>query len=268
MILLAYNRTGIFDPSSPVLLAAHKLIDASKSDRLKLSPEKLIWISTIEHMIVKENFLDTQFNLARRHAEFFGVKSFRPQNIHAMFSVDGRSLRCSCEKNHARFAMSHPLKTGKWYYECQLLTDSSVVYLGWCTKLYRFSLEPKLLGECDGSWCYNLLKHTLLHNNSAPNAQPEKYATHVTWAAGGIVQIYLDCDAKQMAFGYDGKFLGLAFKEFEMDEHGLYPACLIDSENELRFNFSPDDFKFGPDESWKTDCKPYSAVVTGHKKKT
>jgi hypothetical protein len=35
-----------------------------------------------------------------------------------------------------------------------------------------------------------------------------KYASQVKPAKGGIVQIYVDCDEKKIAYGYNGEYLG------------------------------------------------------------
>jgi hypothetical protein len=36
-----------------------------------------------------------------------------------------------------------------------------------------------------------------------------RFVPRVEWEADGIIQVYLDCDKKVMAFGYNGKYLGM-----------------------------------------------------------
>jgi hypothetical protein len=56
-------------------------------------------------------------------------------------------------------------------------------------------------------------------------------------------------------------FLGDAFKDVAIDDAGLYPACSLNPDNEVRFNFRAENFKFAPEKSWSS-CKPYALAVS------
>jgi len=56
-------------------------------------------------------------------------------------------------------------------------------------------------------------------------------------------------DSRKMSFGYDGKDLGEAFSDFDVGRGGLSPALSSHLENECKFNFGNENFRYPPDPS-------------------
>jgi len=62
------------------------------------------------------------------------------------------------------------------------------------------------------------------------------YAKEVDADSSGIIQCYIDLDNRKISFGFNGKFLGVAFENFDIS-NGIYAAVSTNLENECRLNF-------------------------------
>jgi hypothetical protein len=136
--------------------------------------------------------------------------------------------------------LSHPLKIGKWYFECKIANDAITAILGFGTnELLSDVLSLQLaIGRCEYSWGFQLITGAAWYeilfnlivilffisyfiyfyfvvgfgcffNLSRHGHEKLKYASQIKPAKGGIVQIYLDCDEKKIAYGYNGEYLGM-----------------------------------------------------------
>jgi len=88
-----------------------------------------------------------------------------------------------------------------------------------------------------------LCRHVKWHKTEDTPHHP--YAPEVTWGPGGVVQCWLDLDNRTMSFGYNGTCLGTAFEGFDIGS-GLLPAVSSHLENECKFNFGNEPFKYPP----------------------
>jgi len=141
-----------------------------------------------------------------------------------------------------------PVFRGKWYYEVELY-DGGFFQIGWV----RADFKPRPdKGEGVGddllSWAIDLCRHVKWHKTEDTPHFP--YAPEITWQPGGIVQCFLDLDTRVMSFGYDGQMLGEAFTDFDISTGGLLPALSSHLENECKFNFGNENFRYPPEKDY------------------
>jgi len=100
------------------------------------------------------------------------------------------------------------------------------------------------VGDDNMSWAVDLCRHVKWHKTEDTPHHP--YAPAVTWGPGGVVQCWLDLENSVMEFGYSGESLGSAFEGFIVGSGGLFPAVSSHLENECKFNFGNEPFKYPP----------------------
>jgi len=202
-----------------------------------------VWVDTVSFMVLEENFNKPYFNLNSRE-KFIGMDQSKSPGM--MISLDGRSVKSLFYAQFSSAIANYPVKTGKWYYEVELFTNT-LFQIGWCTKNFKSDsiLSSFGVGDDVNSWAVDLYRNYIWHIHS------ECYGNDA-WNIGGILQVYLDCDERIMSFGYNGNDLGPAFTDFPIEDVGLYPAFSADADNELRFNWGETSFTYP-----QTEYKPY-----------
>uniref|UniRef100_A0A6B2LAY1 B30.2/SPRY domain-containing protein n=1 Tax=Arcella intermedia TaxID=1963864 RepID=A0A6B2LAY1_9EUKA len=134
-------------------------------------------------------------------------------------------------------------KTGKWYFEVEMLS-CGLFQIGFVT--HQFKANPEDgggVGDDEHSWAVDLYRNKKWHKEQDEEDPSKSYAIETKWKKGGILQCYLDVDNREMAFGYNGKQLGVAYSNFEIEE-GLFPAFSSNINEECKFNFGSQAFRF------------------------
>jgi len=86
------------------------------------------------------------------------------------------------------------------------------------------------------SWGVDLKKKTKWHLNDDGSVRLPYAKEEQDTDSSGIIQCYIDLDKRTMSFGFNGKFLGVAFENFDV-ANGIYAAISTNLENECRLNF-------------------------------
>jgi len=98
------------------------------------------------------------------------------------------------------------------------------------------------VGDDKNSWGVDLKKHTKWHLNDDGSVRLP-YAKDVDAdSSSGIIQCFLDLDNRTMSFGFNGKFLGVAFENFDIG-NGIYAAISTNLENECCLNFGLNGYR-------------------------
>jgi len=174
----------------------------------------------------------------------FGMDPIRSAMIH--ISLDGTICRHEFSGAFGTAISSHFVTKGKWYYEIEPLTNG-LFQVGWVNDKFKPEPEEGIgVGDDKNSWGVDLKKHTKWHLNDDGSVRLP-YAKEVDAESSGIIQCYLDLDNRTMSFGFNGKFLGVAFENFDIS-NGIYAAISTNLENECRMNFgTTSPFSFDPE---------------------
>ena len=140
--------------------------------------------------------------------------------------------------------------TGRWFYECTLLSDG-LMQIGWATNLFR--CDPVCgqgVGDHLYSWAFDGLR------TKKWNVSCETYGRR--WRAGDVVGALIDMDLLEMRFFLNGEDLGQAFSNFApSNSMEIFPALSLNVRQSLRVNFGQHKFLHPPDE---IDGKPFRSV--------
>eukprot|EP01125_Pyxidicula_operculata_P013159 TRINITY_DN4355_c0_g1_i4.p1 TRINITY_DN4355_c0_g1~~TRINITY_DN4355_c0_g1_i4.p1 ORF type:complete len:886 (+),score=54.55 TRINITY_DN4355_c0_g1_i4:477-3134(+) len=170
----------------------------------------------------------------------FGMDPVRSAMVH--ISSDGTVCRHEFSGAFGTAIASRPVTSGKWYYELEPLTQG-LFQTGWVNDKFKPQPEEGIgVGDDKNGWGIDLKKHTKWHLNDDGTVRVP-YAKGVVIEVGGVIQCYLDLDAKVMSFGYNGKHQGEAFTDFDIGQ-GLYAAVSTNLENECKLNFGETPFKY------------------------
>jgi alpha-tubulin suppressor-like RCC1 family protein len=137
--------------------------------------------------------------------------------------------------------------TGRWFYECVLLSDG-LMQIGYANNLFR--CDPVCgqgVGDHYHSWAFDGLR------SKKWNVTCESYGKR--WKVGDVVGVLMDMDLLEMRFFLNGEDLGPAFTTFS--GHDIFPAISLNVRQTIRVNYGQDKFLYPPDE---VDGKPYRAV--------
>ena len=128
--------------------------------------------------------------------------------------------------------------SGKWYYECHLLTPGCM-QIGWVTPNYTGDAsQGNGVGDDTFSWAYDGYRQLRWHNGAS-----ESWSNK--WKTGDTVCLALDCKRGELRFALNGQwpshsdsiaFTGLNVKQMG----GLIPAASFSNGQKLRFNFGAD----------------------------
>eukprot|EP01012_Entosiphon_sulcatum_P008571 TRINITY_DN14699_c0_g1_i1.p1 TRINITY_DN14699_c0_g1~~TRINITY_DN14699_c0_g1_i1.p1 ORF type:complete len:4388 (+),score=508.78 TRINITY_DN14699_c0_g1_i1:36-13199(+) len=133
------------------------------------------------------------------------------------------------------------VRKGKWYYEARV-HGTGVVHIGWCTRRFRHS-ERTGVGDCPHSWAYDGSRLGKWHRG-----QRAEYGGPSKWKPKDVIGCMIDCDNHTMAFMHNGRYLGVAFTEFDPTQW-YYPAASFGSVKEgggCEFNFGACQFLYDP----------------------
>ena len=147
--------------------------------------------------------------------------------------------------------------SGKWYYECEIMTDGEVK-IGW--SLTTCSPDHELGGD-DSSWAYDGFNEEKAHAASC-----DTYGKH--WNVGDIVGVFLDMTDKTISFSLNGELLvdpaagDAAFNEVNGD--AFVPACTlgIDQRVKLNFGHDVDTLKFFTTAGLQEGYEPFCVNMT------
>ena len=137
--------------------------------------------------------------------------------------------------------------TGRWYYECTLLSDG-LMQIGWASSLFR--CDPVCgqgVGDHLYSWAFDGLRMKKW------NVSCEPYGKR--WQLGDTIGTLVDMDLLDIRFYLNGEDLGSAFSNFVATD--LFPALSLNVRQSVRVNFGQSKFMYPPDE---IDGKPFRPV--------
>lgn len=138
--------------------------------------------------------------------------------------------------------------TGRWFYECILLTDG-LMQIGWADKSFRCDpICGQGVGDHLHSWALDGLRMKKW------NVSCDSYG--VRWKTEDVLGVLVDMDLLEMRFYINGQDMGSAFVGFT--SNGLYPALSLNVRQCLRVNFGQAKFMYPPDE---VDGLPYRPVL-------
>merc|ERR1711871_637894 len=154
------------------------------------------------------------------------------------------------------------LVSGKWYYECTLLTDGCM-QIGWATPSFVGHAESgEGVGDCVFSWAYDGYRRRRWHAGSDEHFGPK-------WVAGQTVCCALDVDQGVMRFALNGRWDNSddeAFRNLSavVREQGVFPAVSFSKFEKCRFNFGAHGtpLKYGPpDDTFKSVWESYGTCA-------
>lgn len=133
------------------------------------------------------------------------------------------------------------VKTGKWYYEMQLLT-AGVMQVGWANKYCSFSNdEGRGVGDDMNGFAFDGYRKKVWMGGECAEYGSER------WKEGDVVGAFLDLDEKTAWFTINGVEVGGAIDLVpEILEFGLYPAISLMAFQNVRFNFGKEAYKHSP----------------------
>lgn len=196
---------------------------------------------------------------------------------HGLLCGDAQLLpggRVSCMLRNATAMQTFPtvgaqgvaLVSGKWYYECTLLTDGCM-QIGWATPSFVGHAERgEGVGDCVFSWAYDGYRRKRWHAGSDEHFGPK-------WAAGQTVCCALDVDQGVMRFALNGRWdtpesnsKDEAFRNLSavLSERGVFPAVSFSKFEKCRLNFGAPGtpLKYGPpDDTFKTVWESYGTTA-------
>jgi hypothetical protein len=143
-----------------------------------------------------------------------------------------RSVRSRYNVKDGIARMNVPVKTGKWYFECEVgRTRYPRLTLGWCSQDFRFDVSGENKKESQQFsvvifgmlllFAYMCLHHFFVllaspyfiqsQRRSERSAMHDEFGKKVRDSHEGVVQVYLDLDDPliKIAFGFNGEYLGM-----------------------------------------------------------
>ena len=111
------------------------------------------------------------------------------------------------------------IKSGKWYYECHLIT-ADCMQIGWANQGFvPKEHEGAGLGDDAHSWAYDGLRQKKWNG-----ANSVTYGEGAKWKAGDVVGCCIDIDTGSIRFLLNGKDLGAAYSGLKFRDNNIYPA--------------------------------------------
>lgn len=129
--------------------------------------------------------------------------------------------------------------SGRWYYECTLLSDG-LMQIGWANSQFRCDpICGQGVGDHIQSWAFDGLRMKKW------NVSCEPYGRR--WKLGDVVGALMDMDLLEMKFFINGEDLGPAFSNFSQ-AYEIFPALSLNVRQSIRVNFGQYKFIYPPDE--------------------
>ncbi|RYG70468.1 hypothetical protein EON64_00055 [archaeon] len=155
-------------------------------------------------------------------------------------------LTCSTQSGFPSVGCrSHPISSGKWYYELTVHT-AGCVQVGWAATGYQGAADNgQGVGDDLFSWAFDGWRTYLWHETCV------EWGTR--WAPGDVVGCAVDLDNRTMSFFLNGfgeeVGMGLAFTQFDAsyDLHlELFPCASFNRNEKVKFNFGSTPFRYEP----------------------
>lgn len=152
-------------------------------------------------------------------------------------------LTCSTQSGFPSVGVrSHPVSSGKWYYELTVHT-AGCVQVGWAATGYQGAADNgQGVGDDIFSWAFDGWRTYLWHETCV------EWGTR--WAAGDVVGCAVDLDNRTMSFFLNGfgeeVGMGVAFTQFDAsyDLHlELFPCASFNRNEKVTFNFGSTPFR-------------------------
>ena len=137
------------------------------------------------------------------------------------------------------------LRTGKWYYEIEILGECSVPMFGWARRGFEVRLgwmhDGWTCGEDCFSYAYNGVNGFYVHENE----EYELDDGDACWSVGDVVGCLLDLDGREIRFSVNGAYDGFAFDSISVDSS--YIPVLSMAAGVVDVNYGERDLKFLPE---------------------
>jgi len=140
---------------------------------------------------------------------------------------------------------------GKYYFEVECVSSSTLCLIGWATKNHKFQIaERRGIGDDKESWSFELRRGIKWHDNYPVSfGEIPSKGSNLGPATVGCV---LDLDHGEMSFIVNGKSFGVAFTS--IDPMNQYcPAISLTSGQQCHLNFGARPFKY----SLPNGCIPF-----------
>jgi hypothetical protein len=148
-------------------------------------------------------------------------------------------------------------RSGRWYYECTLLSDG-LMQIGWANSQFRCDpICGQGVGDHIQSWAFDGLRMKKW------NVSCEPYGRR--WKLGDVVGALMDMDLLEMKFFINGEDLGSAFSNFSQ-AYEIFPALSLNVRQSIRVNFGQYKFIYPPDEIDGKKFRPVCEACIVNKK--
>eukprot|EP01127_Copromyxa_protea_P017095 TRINITY_DN5178_c0_g1_i1.p1 TRINITY_DN5178_c0_g1~~TRINITY_DN5178_c0_g1_i1.p1 ORF type:complete len:806 (+),score=116.23 TRINITY_DN5178_c0_g1_i1:370-2787(+) len=161
-------------------------------------------------------------------------------------TVDGLTLRHGTKFSFSSAVCTHSVKTGKWYYEVTI-HSSHLFQIGWANSIFEASPQAgRGVGDDKNSWSIDFWRMSAWHEQENGNVEKAITTQGVPqWKEGDVVRLFVDCEAKTLAFALNDKHIGVYFQDIKVLD-GLYPAISSTLDHECTFNFGETQFRYPP----------------------
>lgn len=135
-----------------------------------------------------------------------------------------------------RAEKTYAISSGKWYYECELLSGGSSVKLGWSSLASKPNTD---IAHCPHSYSFECQAARKWHQGSDAFGKQCK--------PGDVIGVMIDLQDKTVCFSLNGEFLmdalgsECAFEKVAVgDGHAYVPSFTLGQGQKIRLNFGQD----------------------------
>jgi hypothetical protein len=171
---------------------------------------------------------------------------------------------CSVKRHFPTWRLNDiSLKSGKWYYEIDVVGDvsGSCPQLGWADEDFKcYDGVGKGVGDCKHSWGVDGYRKRVW--NAADTAYGKK------WENGDRIGLAVDIDKKTMGFYVNNEYQGDAFVNCNFTG-GLYPAFTLSGHGRMKirvFFGGTGKLKYAPPQGYKAVYDYFGIIYSKRKK--